>query len=146
MSILKIFSSKLLNKDTFWWLLAAVLAVASVWIPSTPADSLELYYAIPLIFLGVSSFILGIFHARQTWIQAIFMISSVCIFRFIVIIIDSIKDPTSHNLMPFEILITGSYAFAVVFPSGYLGMLLRKIVEKIIKRKRNDERQHENQN
>ncbi len=129
MSILDLLS-KLRNKDHFWWLLSSVLAVASVWIPSTPAYSLEVYYPVPLICLGVSSFIIGILQSRQIWIHAIFMVSSVCIFRFGLILIDGIKDPTSHNLMPFEILITAIFTFAIVFPSGFLGFFIRKVVRK----------------
>ena len=137
MSILNISRLELIHKDTFWWLLAAFLAVLSVWIPATPPDSLEVYYVIPLICLGVSSFVIGIVHPRQTWIQAIFMISSVCIFRLIVIITDSIKDSTSHNLFPFEMAITGAIAFMVVFPAGLLGSFLRKVVGKIGQRDTN---------
>lgn len=44
------------------------------------------------------------------------------------VIVDGLRDPTSHNLWPFEILLAGVFGFGVAFAAGGFGRLLRRLL------------------
>jgi len=45
------------------------------------------------------------------------------------VVVDGLRDPTSHNLWPFEIVFAAVFGFAVAFLAGLFGRLLRRMLE-----------------
>ena len=44
------------------------------------------------------------------------------------VIVDTVKDPTSHNLWPFEVVLTGAFAFGLAAGAALLGLLFRRLL------------------
>ncbi len=44
------------------------------------------------------------------------------------VVVDGLRDPTSHNLWPFEIVFAAVFGFAVAFLAGLFGRLLRRLL------------------
>jgi hypothetical protein len=44
------------------------------------------------------------------------------------VVVDTAKDPTSHNLWPFEVAFTGVFAFGLAAGAGLLGLLFRRLL------------------
>jgi hypothetical protein len=44
--------------------------------------------------------------------------------------IDGTKDPSNHNLWPFEVLMASALGMASAFPSAAIGWLLRKVIHR----------------
>lgn len=57
---------------------------------------------------------------RATWVAAV----SVPLTVAIRVIVDTMKDPTSHNLWPIEIVIAAIAGFACALPGALLGTVL----------------------
>ncbi len=44
------------------------------------------------------------------------------------VVVDGLRDPTSHNLWPFEIVLAAAFGFVVAFLAGLSGRLLRRML------------------
>lgn len=44
------------------------------------------------------------------------------------VLVDTTRDPTSHNLWPFEVVFAGLFGLAVAFGAGLLGRLFRSVL------------------
>ncbi|WP_257303622.1 hypothetical protein [Geothrix campi] len=44
------------------------------------------------------------------------------------VVVDVAKDPTSHNLWPFEVILMGVMGFGIAFVAGLLGRLFRRVL------------------
>jgi len=44
------------------------------------------------------------------------------------VVVDTAKDPTSHNLWPFEVVFTGVFAFGLAAGAALLGLLFRRLL------------------
>lgn len=47
------------------------------------------------------------------------------------VVVDGLRDPTSHNLWPFEIVLAAAFGFVVAFLAGLLGRLLRRMLGRV---------------
>jgi hypothetical protein len=45
------------------------------------------------------------------------------------VLVDTAKDPTSHNLWPFEVVIAGVFGLGVAYAAGLVGLLCRRILK-----------------
>ncbi len=44
------------------------------------------------------------------------------------VLVDAVKDPTSHNLWPFEIVLAAGFSFAVASVAALAGLLFRRLL------------------
>ncbi|MBP1771118.1 MAG: hypothetical protein H6P99_281 [Holophagaceae bacterium] len=44
------------------------------------------------------------------------------------VLVDTMKDPTSHNLWPFEVVIAGMFGLGLAFAAALLGRLFRRLL------------------
>lgn len=45
------------------------------------------------------------------------------------VLVETVKDPTSHNLWPFEVVFAALFGFGLAYAAGLLGLLCRKVLE-----------------
>ncbi|MEQ1897571.1 MAG: hypothetical protein ABL971_09330 [Vicinamibacterales bacterium] len=82
--------------------------------------------AITSVALGVAAAGLTLLRPSVRWQAGAGVGIGLLVVLVVQIIADGIRDPTSHNLLPFEVLI----AFAIGFPPAILGVLLGKAVRR----------------
>jgi len=46
------------------------------------------------------------------------------------VVVDTMKDPTSHNLWPFEVVFAGLFGFGLAYAAGLLGWLCGKMLRR----------------
>ncbi|NWJ39818.1 MAG: hypothetical protein HXX12_02455 [Geothrix sp.] len=44
------------------------------------------------------------------------------------VVVDGMKDATSHNLWPFEVVFAAAFGFALAYAAGLLGLLCRRML------------------
>jgi len=44
------------------------------------------------------------------------------------VVVDAAKDPTSHNLWPFEVVFAGAFGFGLAAGAAWLGLLFRRLL------------------
>lgn len=44
------------------------------------------------------------------------------------VVVDGLRDPTSHNLWPFEVVFAVVFGFGLAFLAGLFGRLLRRML------------------
>jgi len=82
-----------------------------------------------IICFFVIGLVLGIAQPRRWWLLALVAVATPAILLSINIVHDWTRDPTSHNLFPFEFLI---YAFASLpaIVGAFLGFISRQTLQK----------------
>jgi Ni/Fe-hydrogenase subunit HybB-like protein len=74
-------------------------------------------FTLSLLALIVSSIAAPLYYARRwqgLWRLAALIPAIVILFVILRIVVDTTKDPTSHNLWPFEVVMFSAGAFAVI--------------------------------
>lgn len=46
------------------------------------------------------------------------------------VVVDTMKDPTSHNLWPFEVVFAALFGFGLAYAAGLLGLLCRRLLDR----------------
>lgn len=46
------------------------------------------------------------------------------------VVVETVKDPTSHNLWPFEVVLAGLFGFGLAYAAGLMGLLLRRMLKE----------------
>jgi len=110
-----------------WW--RAVLVGSSN--ASNPIDGFQPVSLLLLCLVGV---VFGLITPGRCWIGGLL---SVSLFP-VLAIWDTVQDPTSHNLLPFEFLVYGGLAVPGVF-GGLVGRLITRVA-RLMQHERDDTR------
>lgn len=46
------------------------------------------------------------------------------------VVVEALRDPTSHNLWPFEVVLAGLVGFGLAYAAGLLGLLCRRLLKE----------------
>ena len=46
------------------------------------------------------------------------------------VVVETLRDPTSHNLWPFEVVFSGVFGFGAAYAAGLLGLLCRGLLKE----------------
>ena len=46
------------------------------------------------------------------------------------VLVDVVKEPTSHNLWPFEVVLAGLFGFGLAYAAGLMGLLCRRMLKE----------------
>jgi len=88
-----------------------VLVVAPIWRSPTTNYLIPNYWAFAFALTGVASFA-GVFVLGRGWLQWSFAITVGVLCAFMIrVYIDGTRDPTTHNLLPFELF--GEFVLAL---------------------------------
>jgi hypothetical protein len=119
-----------------WVLLAFSVVVLAAGIPywRIPYDELNRGHFAVLpgaLLLGFLTLILVVTEAAPAKRIAVTMLCSVPVIVCVSIAKDTARDPTSHNLMPFELALAAISGAVIVVPAVLLGLGLRWVLARV---------------
>ena len=117
-----------------WKISACIAALAAVGIPYwvIPYNKVNLPDALlgpGLVVVCISSLLLCLYHIAPFWRATLIMGATVPGVVIIRVLVEGVRDPTSHNLWPFEVIIAGLVGVACAGPGAVAGVLLMKLLK-----------------
>ena len=134
------FSSKARMKDvkSLWLPLSVAASFLAVgipywWIPYGKVNLPSALLGPGLIVVVISALLLRIYDVAALW-RVIWMVGgSVALAVMTRVVVDGVRDPTSHNLWPFEVIIALVVGFACSASGAIVGGLIARLLSSRIR-------------
>ena len=122
------------SKISVWLLLAIVASLIAMGIPYwlIPYNKLNLPGALiapGLLVVCISALLLRLFNVAPFWRATRIMAATVPGVVIIRVLVESLRDPTSHNLWPFEVIIAAFVGFGTAAAGAMAGVLFLKLLK-----------------
>lgn len=122
-----------MNRQQLWLSTAFVTCVPAVGIPywTIPYSLLTLPDALAragLLALGIAALMLCGFAVARFWTVTFVLAASIPAAVFLRVVSDGLRDSTSHNLWPLEVMIAMGVGLICALPGAMAGNLLAKII------------------
>lgn len=118
---------------SFWLRLSLLASFLAVGIPYwlVPYNTIKLPYALlhPGLFVAAAAaLLLCMYRLASFWRSTGMVTLSVGASVFARVLVDGMRDPNSHNLWPFEVVIALVVGFACALPGAIVGSLIARWV------------------
>lgn len=115
--------------------LVLLASIALIGIPNlfTPYNSnlqAAVFYGLGLAVVGIAALALRAYDAAPFWKTAIVMALALPATAMLRVIVDTARDPTSHNLWPLELMLAAFYGAFCAILGAAIGQLLRRYLAK----------------
>lgn len=83
-----------------------------------------------LFVVGISALLLCLYNVAPCWRTTHIMAATVPAVVIVRVLVEGVRDPTSHNLWPLEVIIALLVGLASALPGTVLGLLLKKWLQR----------------
>jgi hypothetical protein len=118
-----------LNLPAVW---AGCILLTGIAYWSTPYNARELpfsFYVPGLLSVSLAALVFRAYRAASFWRIVLIFASTVPAVFFLRVVADTMKDPTTHNLWPFEIVVASGYGLAAAGAGALTGALAGRFME-----------------
>jgi hypothetical protein len=120
-------------RDHWWWLSSFLVAFLAVGLPywQIPYNKLNLPDAVlgaGLLVVGAAALLTRIYSGRHFLLVVVVMGAAVPAAVMARVLFDVMRDPTSHNLWPFEVVIAAFVGGAAAFAGALLGEVVLRLL------------------
>ncbi len=130
-----IHSGMALNRPAFLhfpavWAVCFLLTGIAYW--STPYNARDLpfsFYVPGLLSVSLAALVFRAYRASTFWRIVLIFASTVPAVFFLRVVADTMKDPTTHNLWPFEIVLAAGFGLAAAGAGALMGAVAGRFME-----------------
>ena len=121
-----------LDRNTVWWVpgfVACFFAVGITFWP-LPYNSVQFPTALmnwSLLVVAAAALLTRIYSGRNLFLVALAIGAAVPAAIYAQVVVDTMSDPTRHNLWPLELLMGAFVAFPVALAGAFLGWLIVRL-------------------